>query len=94
MSDHQVKIPLGGFTSLVRTPADPAGTRIAALDYPVAAKLSPALTSVLPPEVAVDGTADINATPDFAKLVNDAFGAGTMGGSEAFGTCGGRVTAP
>ncbi|MBH1937718.1 hypothetical protein I5Q34_26180 [Streptomyces sp. AV19] len=91
LSGGQAKAPTGGLTYLVRHPADPSGVRMAALDYPLPAKLNPMLVSTLPVELTMDATTDLTITPEFAKVLNDAFGTGSASGGQTFGSCTGHA---
>ncbi|WP_372412262.1 hypothetical protein [Streptomyces luteireticuli] len=92
VSDGQAKAPISGFTYLVKSPANSMGLRMAALDYPTPPQINPKVVSILPVKLAVDGTADLNFTAGFAKVLNDTFGVGTASGGQLFGSCAGRLS--
>lgn len=93
ISDGQATTPTGGATYVVRTPAQPAGTRIPVYAYESPALLAPRVSSLLPPKVGVDVTeVKVDVTPEFAEALNSTFGAGTIAGGTPFGSCVATVT--
>ncbi|MEU1307716.1 hypothetical protein ABZ419_02290 [Streptomyces cinnamoneus] len=93
ISDGQGTFPFGGSSYLVKTTANPAGTRIPVYTYADLPLPAPGIPSLLPPKVNVKITdAKVNVTPEFANALNDTFGSGTAESGTPFGSCSGTAT--
>ncbi|MEU2512363.1 hypothetical protein [Streptomyces syringium] len=91
--DPEAMLPSGGASAVVKSAADPAGARIPTFAYAAPPTLEPKL-SLMPLKATVRlMNLDVNVTPEFAKVLNDTFGAGTAKGGDAFGVCTGELTA-
>lgn len=91
--DPDVRLPAGGASAVVKSAADPAGARIPAFAYAAPPTLEPKL-ALMPLKATVRlMNLDVNVTPQFAKVLNDTFGAGTAKEGDAFGVCTGELTA-
>ncbi|MCC3778526.1 hypothetical protein [Streptomyces sp. UNOB3_S3] len=77
----------GVLTFVVKTPADPAGTRTPAFTYVPSGPLSPQLELMPTPRVTIPLTIALTVTPQFAAALNTAFGEGSVKSGDAFGTC-------
>ncbi|MFD8994634.1 hypothetical protein [Streptomyces abikoensis] len=77
----------GVLTFLVRTPADPAGSRTPAFTYVPSGSLPPQLELMPTPKVTIPFTIALSVTPQFAAALNTAFGEGAVKSGDAFGTC-------
>ncbi|MEU7106424.1 hypothetical protein ABZ951_15410 [Streptomyces sp. NPDC046215] len=91
--DPEARLPAGGASAVVKSAADPVGTRIPTFAYAAPPTLEPKL-SLTPLKAAVRlMNLDVNVTPEFAKVLNDTFGTGTAKVGDAFGVCTGELTA-
>ncbi|MEU3353562.1 hypothetical protein [Streptomyces sp. NPDC037389] len=83
----------GVLTFLVKTPADPSGTRTPAFTYVPSGPLSPQLELMPTPKVTIPFTIALSVTPQFATALNTAFGEGSVKSGDAFGLCRGVINA-
>ncbi|MFG2915613.1 hypothetical protein ACGF0D_22345 [Kitasatospora sp. NPDC048298] len=78
----------GDSTFVVQTSSDPAGTRIPVYNIPTRPQITPFVQSVVPPRVDL-ALSDIRMSvlPEFATVMNQAFGDGSIQPGDRFGTC-------
>ncbi|MFF4923492.1 hypothetical protein ACFY4B_23160 [Kitasatospora sp. NPDC001261] len=83
----------GDSTFVVQTSSDPAGTRLPVYNIPTRPRISPDVQSVLPPRVNL-ALSDIwmSVLPEFATVMNQTFGDGTLRPGDQLGTCTARTT--
>ncbi|MBZ4320497.1 hypothetical protein [Streptomyces huiliensis] len=93
VSDGQYTLPVGSVSYLVKSPAAPAGVRMTTHVYDGTAAFEPTVTSVMPPKVGVRTTGlTTNITPEFAQVLNDTFGPGSVTSGAPVATCTGSAT--
>ncbi|MBH1937663.1 hypothetical protein I5Q34_25900 [Streptomyces sp. AV19] len=94
ISDPEGTLPLGGSSYIVKTNSSPEGVRTPVYTYAGLPELVPTVSSVVPPVVGVElADAQLNLTPEFARILNDAFGAGSAQEGTLFGSCAGTILA-
>ncbi|MEU3564005.1 hypothetical protein [Kitasatospora sp. NPDC006786] len=83
----------GASTFVVRTSSDPAGARIPVYNIPARPLISPDVQSVVPPRVHL-ALSDIRMSvlPEFATVMNQTFGDGTIQPGDRLGTCTAETT--
>ncbi|MEU1285863.1 hypothetical protein [Kitasatospora sp. NPDC005856] len=83
----------GDSTFVVQTSSDPAGARIPVYDIPTRPQISPDVQSVVPPRVDL-ALSDIRMSvlPEFATVMNQTFGDGTIQPGDQLGTCTAETT--
>ncbi|MBH1934492.1 hypothetical protein I5Q34_09365 [Streptomyces sp. AV19] len=93
VSDPQVSLPSGESTFLVKTSADPSGTRMSIYVPSTPPSLVPEVSTALLPKLKVGVPATkVNATQDFADALNSAFGPGSASAGAWFATCSGSLS--
>ncbi|MBD0669194.1 hypothetical protein [Streptomyces sp. CBMA156] len=83
----------GDSTFVVQTSSDPAGTRIPVYDIPTRPQITPDVQSLVPPRVDL-ALSDIRmiVLPEFATVMNQTFGDGTIQPGDQLGTCTAQTT--
>ncbi|MFJ6617933.1 hypothetical protein ACIQOW_10240 [Kitasatospora sp. NPDC091335] len=83
----------GDSTFVVQTGSDPAGTRIPVYDIPTRPQITPDVQSLVPPRVDL-ALSDIRmiVLPEFATVMNQTFGDGTIQPGDQLGTCTAQTT--
>ncbi|PNE33580.1 hypothetical protein AF335_12090 [Streptomyces eurocidicus] len=92
VSEPDGTLPTGGVSFVVKSPENPAGTRIPVFSYPAPATLQPELHLLPVVSVQVHVITPVDFTPEFAAVLNDAFGPVAKGGDK-FAFCTGDFNA-
>ncbi|MFF9016137.1 hypothetical protein ACF09C_24620 [Streptomyces sp. NPDC014870] len=93
LSDGQATLPAGPGNLLVKTGSNPSGTRMSVFDYAKTPTITAERASMVPPSLAFKvGDVQMSVTAEFAKVVNDNLGAGTIEAGTRFGTCSAEIS--